>query len=78
MTGLTFILPWYIAHSLCSFSIMVKWENDGLLQANDVKMLVNDGEMLINDGEMLVNDGEMLVNDGEMSIWSETHFTIID
>ena len=43
--------------------MMVKWENDGSLQAND--------------GKMLVNDGEMLVNDGEMSIWSYTHFTII-
>ena len=42
---------------------MVKWANDGLLQANDGKMLVNDGEMLVNDGEM---------------IWSYTHFTIID
>jgi len=31
---------------------MVKWANDGLLQANDGKMLVNDGEMLVNDGEM--------------------------
>ena len=38
--------------SRCSFSMMVKWANDG-------KMLVNDGEMLVNDGEMLVNDGEM-------------------
>ena len=43
---------------------MVKWANDGLLQAND--------------GKMLVNDGEMLVNDGEMSVWSYTHFTIIN
>ena len=43
--------------------MMVKWANDGLLQAND--------------GKMLVNDGEMLVNDGEMSVWY-THFTIID
>ena len=34
--------------------------------------------MFVNDGEMLVYDGEMLVNDGEMSIWSHTHFTIID
>ena len=34
--------------------------------------------MLFNDGEMPVNDGEKLVNDGEMSIWSYTHFTIID
>jgi len=41
---------------------MVKWANDGLLQAND--------------GKMLVNDGEMLVNDGEMSEWY-IHFTII-
>jgi len=41
---------------------MVKWANNGLLQAND--------------GKMLVNDGEMLVNDGEMSEWY-IHFTII-
>ena len=57
-------------YSQCSFSTMVKWANDGLLQAND-------GKMLVNDGEMLVNDGEMLVNDGEMIIWFYTHFTII-
>ena len=50
--------------------MMVKWVNDGLLQAN--------GKMLVNDGEILVNDGEMLVNDGEMSKWSYTHFTIIN
>ena len=43
---------------------MVKWANDGLLQAND--------------GKMLVDDGEMLVNDGEMSIWPYTHLTVID
>ena len=55
----------------CSISMMVKWTNDCLLQATD-------GKMLGNDGEMLVNDGEMLVNDGEMSLWSYTHFTIID
>ena len=55
----------------CSFSIMVKWANDGLLQAND-------GKILVNDGEMLVNDGEMLVNGGEMSICSYIHFTIIN
>ena len=48
-----------------------QWWNDGLLQAND-------GKMLVNDGKMLVNDGEMLGNDVEMSIWSYTHFTIID
>ena len=42
---------------------MVKWAIDGLLQANDGKMLVN---------------GEMFVNDDKMSIWSYTHFTIID
>ena len=36
--------------SLCSFSMMIKWANDGLLQANDCKMLVNDGEMLVNNG----------------------------
>ena len=58
-------------YSWCSFSMMVKWANGGLLQAND-------GEMLVNDVEMLVNDGGILVNDGEMSIWSYTHFTIID
>ena len=64
--------------------MLVKWANDGLLQAYDGEMLVYDGEMLVNDGEMLVNDVEMLVNDGEMllgndgemSIWSYTHFTI--
>ena len=39
---------------LCSFSMMVKWANDGLLQANATKILVNDGEMLVNDGEMSV------------------------
>ena len=48
-----------------SFSMMVKWTNDGLLQ-------VNDGEMLVNDGEMLVNDG-ILVNDGELRVLSYTH-----
>ena len=41
-----------------------QWWSNGLLQAND--------------GKMLVNDGEMLVNDGEMSVWTYTHFTIID
>ena len=51
--------------------MMVRWSNDGVLQANAT-------EMFVNDGQMLVNDGEMLVNDGEMSIWSYTHFTIID
>ena len=51
--------------------MMVRWANDGVLQANANKMLGY-------DGEMLVNDGEMLVNDGEMSKWSYTHFTIID
>ena len=40
--------------SWCSFSMMVKWANDGLPQANDGKMLVNDGEMLVNDGEISV------------------------
>ena len=48
----------------CSFSMMVKWANDGTLQAND--------------GKILVNDGEMPINDGELSVWSYTHFTIID
>ena len=33
--------------SRCSFSMMVKWANDGTLQAYDGKMLVNDGEMSI-------------------------------
>ena len=36
--------------------MMVKWANDGSLQANDGKMLVNDGEMLVNDGEMSTFD----------------------
>ena len=40
--------------------MMVKWPNDGLLQAND--------------GKRLVNDGKKLVNDGEMSVWSYTHW----
>ena len=44
--------------------MMVKWANDGLLQANASKILVN--------------DDEMLVNDGEMSSWAYTHFTIIN
>ena len=34
--------------------------------------------MLVNDGEMLFNDGKMLAKDDEMSIWSYTHFTIIN
>ena len=55
--------PLPLQSSWCSFSMMVKWANDGLLQAND--------------GKMLVNDVEMLVNDGELSVWSFTHFTII-
>ena len=54
-----------------SFAMMVKWVNYGLLQSND-------GKMHVNDGQMLVNDGQMLVNDGEISIWSCTHFSIID
>ena len=36
--------------------MMVKWANDGLLQAND--------------GKKLVNVGETVVNDGQMSLWS--------
>ena len=44
----------FVYSSWCSFSIMVKWANDGLLHANDVKMNVRDGEMLVNDGEMSV------------------------
>ena len=43
--------------SRCSFSMMVKWANDGLLQ---------------------VNDGKNALNGREMSVWSYTHFTIID
>ena len=50
--------------------MMVKWANDGLLQANN-------GKMHVNDGEMFVNDGEMLVNNGEMSVWSYTIHTIM-
>ena len=64
--------------SRCSISIVVRRANDGVLQANDDKILVNDDEMIVNDGKMIVNDGKMLVNDGEMSIWSYTHFTIIN
>ena len=57
---------WAPQYSRCSFSMMVKWPNDGLFhQAIDGRMHVNDGETLVNDGEMLVNDGETLVNDGE-------------
>ena len=48
-----------VSYSRCNFSMMVKWANDGILQAND--------------GKMLINDGEMLVKDGEMSVWSYTH-----
>ena len=44
--------------SRCSFSMMVKLANDGLLQANNGNMLVNDGEMPVNDGEMLVCYGD--------------------
>ena len=51
--------------------MMVRWANDGLLQAND-------GLLQANDGKMIVNDGEMLVNDGEMSVGSYTQFTIIN
>ena len=55
--------------SLCSFSVMVKWANDSLLQANATKILVNDGEMLVNDREMLVNDGEdILISTGAVGI----------
>ena len=38
-------LPVYC--SRCSFSMMVKLANDGLLQVNDGKMIVNDGEMTV-------------------------------
>ena len=44
----------HIKHSSwCSFSMMVKWANDGF-QAYDGKRLVYDGEMLVNDGEMSI------------------------
>ena len=43
-------------YSRCSFSMMVKLANGGLLQANACKMLVYDSELLVNDGEMLVNE----------------------
>ena len=33
--------------SWCSFSMMVKWSNNGLLQANDCEMIGNDGEMSV-------------------------------
>ena len=50
---LVLLLQYITSHiSRCSFSIMVKWTNDGLLQANASKILVNDGLMLANDGEM--------------------------
>ena len=39
--------------SRCSFSMMVKLANDGVLQTNATKMLVNDGEMLVNDPKLL-------------------------
>ena len=50
--------PYYDLCSRCSFSMMVKLANDGLLQANNGNMLVNDGEMPVNDGEMLVCYGD--------------------
>ena len=56
--GMTLQFMFYLLfseYSRCSFSMMVKWANDGLLQANDGKMLVNDGEMLVNDGELSVD-----------------------
>ena len=46
-------------YSRCSFSMMVKLANDGLLQAADGKILVNYDKILVSDGEMLVNAGEM-------------------
>ena len=63
--------------------MMVKWVNDGLLQANDGKMLVNDGEMLVNDGEMSVGYTYFAIID-ELSpslAWckpSFAHLTIIE
>ena len=50
-----------LLYSRCSFLMMVKLANDGLLQADDGKMLVNYGKMLVSYGEMLVNDGEMSI-----------------
>ena len=69
--------------SWCSFSMMVKWANDGLLQANDGKMLVNDGQMLVNDGEIMYG---ILISPSLTSIspslaWckpSFAHWTIIE
>ena len=61
---------------------MVKWANDGFLQAIDGKMLVNDGKyslIMVKCSLIIVNDGEMLsMWWGEMSIWSYNYFTIID
>ena len=81
-------LIWWQAYSrsiqwskLIWFGQSVQLLNDGqmsqwwfLLKAHDGKMLVNDGKRLVNDGEMHVNDAR----DGEISIWSYTHFTIIN
>ena len=71
--------------SRCSFSMMVKWVNDGLLQANDGKMLVNDGEIIVNEGEMLVNDNTLispsLITNSPSLAWSMpsfAHLTIIE
>ena len=38
-----------------------------------VQLQSNDGKILVNDGQMPVE-----VNDGQMSLWSYTHFTIIN
>ena len=37
--------------------MMVRWGNDGVLQANATKMIVNDGEMLV----MIVKCSSMMV-----------------
>ena len=50
--------------SRCSFSMMVKWANDCLLQAY---------ASIIH-----VYDGKVLINDGEVNKWSYTHLTIIE
>ena len=38
---------WNANISRCSFSMMVRWAKDGLLQSNASKMLVIDGEMIV-------------------------------
>ena len=73
-------LPHY---SLCSFSMMVKWANDVLHQANDGEMLVNDGEMSIITLILpsLTNVSPALTSILPSLAWSKpsfAHFTIIE